>query len=133
MHPEFTQVTLHDRQRELDRRARTAYLHRGLPDPIDKPVDPVVLRLCSVCDDEALDRLAALEGRPTPLGRHVLAEIDGVVVAARSLISGDVLADPFRPTAHLLPLLALRASQVAPASGRARSVPFLGAARRAQA
>jgi len=133
MHPEFTQMALHDRQRDLDRRARSAYLHRGLPDPVERPVDEVVLRLCSVCDDEALDRLAELEGRPAPLGRHIVAEVGGVVVAARSLVTGEVLADPFRSTAYLKPLLELRASQVAPDAERSQGVPFLGVARRAQA
>ena len=133
MHPDFTQMELHDRQRDLDRRARSAYLHRGMPDPVEVPVDEVALRLCSVCDDEALDRLAALEGRPTPVGRHVVAEVGGVVVAAKSLITGEVIADPFRSTAHLKPLLELRASQLAPESGRSRGVRFLGVVRRAQA
>jgi len=34
------------------------------------------------------------------------------VVAALPLGGGEPLSDPFRPTAHLLPLLRLRASQL---------------------
>ena len=43
------------------------------------------------------------------------AEIDGKVVAALPLRGGKVMADPFRPTAHLIPLLELRAKQLATA------------------
>jgi len=69
-------------------------------------------RLCSVHDDDALDRLAVLEGRPAPQGRFVVAEVGGTVVAALPLGRGAPLADPFRATAHLLPLLELRAAQL---------------------
>ncbi len=73
----------------------------------------VALRLNSVHDDAALQRLADLEGRPLPHDRFVVAEVDGAVVAAQPLAGGVPLADPFRPTAQLLPLLRLRAEQVA--------------------
>ena len=52
------------------------------------------------------------DGRPVPRGRVVLAEVDGDIVAALPLGGGAALTDPFRPTAHLLPLLRLRAAQL---------------------
>lgn len=90
-------------------RARLLERPATRPQPTD---EPVALRLCSVHDDGALERLAVLEGQPAPSGRFVLAEVDGEVVAALPLRGGRPLTDPFRPTAHLLPLLRLRAAQL---------------------
>jgi hypothetical protein len=74
--------------------------------------EAVALRLCTVHDDPGLERLAALEGHDTPKGRFLLAEVDGQIVAAQPLAGGPPLTDPFRATAHLLPLLQLRAKQL---------------------
>ena len=129
MHPEFSQMTLHQHQRELDRRTRAAYLGQSFPEAQPANQEAVVLRLCRVGDDGALERLAALDGRPAPDGRYVVAEVDGIVVAAVSLLSAAVLADPFVPTAHLLPLLELRASQLAPETRRSRGLPLWSSVR----
>ena len=83
-----------------------------------------MLRLCTVADDEALERLATPRGPAGPAGRYVVAEVNGEVVAATSLVSGAALADPFRPTAHLLPLLGLRAKQLAPKRRTSRGLPL---------
>ena len=129
MHPEFSQMTIRDHQRELDRRTRFAYLGRSFPEPRPENQDPVELRLCRVDDDPALERLALLEGRPAPAGRYVVADVGGIVVAAVSLLSGAVLADPFEPTAHLLPLLRLRAAQLAPEARRSHGLPLWSSVR----
>ena len=63
-------------------------------------------------DDPALERLAQLESRELPGGRFVVAEVDGELVAAVPLAGGAPFADPFRKTAHLLPLLRARARQL---------------------
>ena len=113
MQGDFHEMMLRDRQRELDRGLKAAFLRRTDSDGTGAgPSEAVVLRLCCVCDDDALDRLAKLEGRPVSSGRHVVAEVDGTVVAALPLVSGELLADPFRATAHLVPLLELRARQL---------------------
>jgi hypothetical protein len=112
MHPAFREELLRDNKRNLDRNVRNAYRWRERQPVAGPPAEPVLLRLCSVQDDAALARLAGLEGRPEPKGRHVLAEVGGVVVAALPLGPGSVIADPFRPTAHLIPLLELRAKQL---------------------
>ena len=76
-------------------------------------------------DDAALDRLAELEGQPAPKGRFVVAEVSGTVVAALPLGCGNALSDPFRATAHLIPLLELRAKQLgAECSSRGRFAAF---------
>jgi hypothetical protein len=129
MHPEFSQMAIHQNQRDLDRRVQGAYLEHTLPELHTEPSEAVALRLCRVADDPTLERLAILEGRPAPAGRFVVAEVGGEVVAAVSLNSGSVLADPFRATAHLVPLLELRASQLAPDVRRSRGLPLWGAVR----
>jgi hypothetical protein len=111
LHTHFLQSTISWHERELDRSARAAFEHRG-PDRSEAVSETVSLRLCCVGDDHELDRLSQLEGRDAPSGRHVVAEVAGVVVAALPLEGGEMLADPFRPTAHLLPLLELRAKQL---------------------
>jgi hypothetical protein len=122
MHPEFSQMAIHDHQRDLDGRTRAAFAGQA-PEPATERQEALVLRLCTVADDAALERLAILETRPAPAGRYVVAEVDGDVVAAISLVSGAVLADPFRPTAELLPLLGMRAAQLAPEVRPSRGLP----------
>jgi hypothetical protein len=76
--------------------------------------------MTTVGDAEAIERLAALECMPEPDCRCVVAEVDGTVVAALPLRGGKVMADPFRRTAHLVPLLELRAKQLAASSPQQR-------------
>jgi hypothetical protein len=112
MHPDFRMEMIHAEQQRI---AQALDRSRLLERPATRPrpaEESVALRLCSVHDDDALERLALLEGRPSPRGRFVLAEVDGEIVAALPLRGGEALTDPFRPTAHLLPLLRLRAAQL---------------------
>lgn len=121
MYSEFREVLLRDHQQALERNMRIAsLLRRDVPTNSFPTPESLVLRLCCVQDDDngVLDRLAGLEGRETPKGPHVLAEIGGVVVAALPLGPGEVLADPFSPTAHLIPLLELRATHLTGSRGR---------------
>ena len=57
-------------------------------------------------DQPAVRRLAALDSAATPPGPYVLAEVNGRLRAAYSLIDDSVVADPFVPTADLVALLA---------------------------
>jgi hypothetical protein len=84
--------------------------------------DEVELRLCKPLDDPALERLAVLAERPLPAGRLVVALVGGELVAALPLAGGSALADPFRRTRHLLPLLELRAAQL---RERRRRIPLV--------
>jgi hypothetical protein len=63
-------------------------------------------------DTEAVRLLAALDGKHVPSGPALVAEVDREVVAALPLDGGRALADPFRPTAHVVALLELRADQL---------------------
>jgi len=112
MHPDFRMEMIHAEQQRIGQalnRSRLLERPATRPQPAE---ESVALRLCSVHDDDALERLAQREGRPGPQGRFVLAEVDGQLVAALPLRGGEPLTDPFRPTAHLLPLLRLRAAQL---------------------
>ena len=72
----------------------------------------VTIRPAGANDRPALRRLAALDDAPVPADPVLLAEVDGVAVAAMSVEDGDSVADPFVLTASLVRLLALRARQL---------------------
>jgi hypothetical protein len=69
-------------------------------------------------EDMTLRRLAELDSAPWLTGRVLLAEADGVPLAAVSLETGAVAADPFRHTAHLIRMLRLRRCQLMRQGGR---------------
>jgi hypothetical protein len=64
--------------------------------------------------DDALDlaRLATLDGAAPLRGCVLVADIDGVSVAAISVRGGDVVADPFERTADIVGVLRLRVRQI---------------------
>ncbi len=63
-------------------------------------------------DRAALSYLADLDSREPLAGEVLGAELDGALVAAISLATGEVIADPFVRTEHIRSLLVLRASQL---------------------
>ena len=63
-------------------------------------------------DRAALSYLADLDSREPLAGEVLGAELDGALVAAISLTTGEVIADPFVRTDHIRSLLVLRASQL---------------------
>jgi hypothetical protein len=71
----------------------------------------VTLRLANEDDAAPLERLAQLESRRLSEGPHLVAARDGVVEAALSLRSGEMIADPFRRTAELCSLLRCHAGR----------------------
>ena len=68
-----------------------------------------VLRLATDADADALTRLASLDGQAPLEGSILIGELHGEPVAALSLTDDRVVADPFRPTAHLLATMRQRA------------------------
>lgn len=65
----------------------------------------IALRPAAPDEDAQLRRLADLDSA-APLHRPVLLALaDGEPVAALSLSDGRAVADPFRPTAHVVALL----------------------------
>ena len=120
MHPEFMKILAADHVNELRRDARIV---RGLPRRPVVDTQDVELRLCKVADDPQLERLAELSERPMPYGRLVIAATRGRIVAALPLAGGPALRDPFVRTAHLMPLLELRAAQLRDPEPRRGLVP----------
>jgi hypothetical protein len=79
----------------------------------------LVIRMARAGDDAVLARLAQLDGHrpPDPPLEHtrlLVAEVEGEVLAALPLDGNHPLADPFRPTASLVEMLELRATQLRP-------------------
>jgi len=72
-------------------------------------------------DIGAIRLLAELDGKPTPIGAVLVAEVAEELVAAVPLDGGEALADPFKPTADIVALLRLRARQLRESSGARRS------------
>jgi hypothetical protein len=68
-----------------------------------------VLRLANEADAPALTRLAALNSRAPLSGSILIGELHGEPAAALSLTDDRVIADPFRPTAHLVATMRVRA------------------------
>src|SRR3954452_15564190 len=74
----------------------------------------ISIRLATDADNPTLLRLAALDSAPVPHGPVLVADLDGEIVAARSIErERRSIADPFRPTAEARELLELRARQAA--------------------
>ena len=71
----------------------------------------LVMRAARGSDGDALARLARLDSKPVPRGELLVAEVDGMILAALQLDDGVVLANPFQPTAGLVALLELRAGR----------------------
>jgi hypothetical protein len=103
-----------DRLREAERFRR--YLLRSHEVP-DLPYS-ITVRFANEGDAEAIARLCELEGRRLPSGRALIAEVEGAVVAVRSLENGETIADPFKESAQFAELLAVRSAQLRHAGGR---------------
>jgi hypothetical protein len=113
MHPEITRQIVEARLEDVRRDAARRQLLASRPRRRETTdLADVALRLCRVSDDGAISRLAALEERPEPHGRFVVAEVNGTIVAALPLAGGAPLRDPFARTAHLIRLLEVRADQL---------------------
>jgi hypothetical protein len=80
--------------------------------------DSVLIRPAYPDDASTLVRLARLDSARPLSGRVVVAERDGVLLAARSLTDGRTIADPFASTADLVALLSVHAAETARAGAR---------------
>jgi hypothetical protein len=77
--------------------------------------DALVIRPASADDSGRLHRLALLDSAPEPRLPMLVAEHDGLLVAAVPLGGGRAIADPFEPTSAIVGLLELRRAQLRPA------------------
>jgi hypothetical protein len=69
----------------------------------------LTIRRANVGDAAALERLAALDSSRVPTGELLVAEIDGALVAAISIDTSAVIADPFVHTAAIVDSLRAQA------------------------
>jgi hypothetical protein len=74
----------------------------------------IAIHLFGDADLAAVRSVAERDSRPVPEGALLVAEVDGEVAAALSLATGEVVADPFRPTSAVVDMLRLRARQLRP-------------------
>ena len=82
-------------------------------EPADLPEDAVLVRRATARDAARIRTLALLDDRRLPDGPFIVAELAGEAVAAMSLSSGQIVADPFRRTRDAADLLRMRAAQIA--------------------
>lgn len=80
--------------------------------------EPVLMRRSTDADTAQIAVLARLDDKRLPAGPFLVAEVAGTVVAAISLRSGTVVADPFRHTADAVAMLRLRSFQVSGAESQ---------------
>lgn len=98
-------------------------LRRPEPSPRSyRHTPPVTIRWAASSDTERLEILAELDEAAVPAPPLLLGFVGEDLWAARSLSTGAVLSDPFRPSAEVVGLLAERGRQltVPSRSGRLR-------------
>jgi hypothetical protein len=86
---------------------------------------PLTIRVAAPEDAGALRRLAELDSAAPLTGRVLLAELDGALIAAASLESDRVIADPFTPSAYAVRMLTVRRYQITRQGREGGAVRFL--------
>jgi hypothetical protein len=81
-------------------------------EPADLPEDAVLVRRATAADAARIRTLARLDDRRLTDGPFLVAEIAGEAIAARSMSTGQLVADPFRRTRDAEDLLRVRAEQI---------------------
>jgi len=111
MHPELLRQVAMARAADFQREAARFRRARAASAPVAQNVRTAIELRLSACREE-LERLAALSERTVNGGDWIVADVDGVPVAAVSVADGTTLYDPFRPTSQAVSLLKLRRKQV---------------------
>ena len=111
MHPELMRQVAMARVADLQRDAVRYRRARAAVARPSKPVRTAIQLRLSACREE-LERLAALSERPLHESEWIVADVDGVAVAAVAVDDGTTVYDPFRPTSQAVSLLRLRRKQV---------------------
>jgi hypothetical protein len=81
---------------------------------------PLRIRQARPADASALERLAQLDSSQVPRGDVLIAEVGDELWAAMSLEDGHAIADPLRPSADVVLMLAERSRQLRPRRPRRR-------------
>jgi hypothetical protein len=85
----------------------------------------LTIRVANPDDTPVLWRLAALDSAAPLTGRVLMAELEGVPIAALSLETGAATADPFEHTADALRMLRLRRYRLLRQGGDVAPAPSL--------
>ena len=80
--------------------------------PTSTDTDGISIRRLGGGDRADLERLAQLDSRAAPEGALLGLAVEGRLVAAISVATGESIADPFSRTRELRALLELRADQL---------------------
>ena len=72
------------------------------------PANTYEIRQATESDAVSLRRLAALDGKRQIAGPALIAEGDGVAIAAISIFDQRIVADPFEPNLRVAQLLRMR-------------------------
>jgi hypothetical protein len=88
--------------------------------------EPIEIRMLGLEDGAAVARLAQLDTADTPPSPLLGAIVEGRLVAAHSVATGESVADPFRHTAQVRSLLMERARQVGGGRRRGLLSPLRG-------
>ena len=83
----------------------------------------MTIRRAGASDLGSLALLAALDSARMPAEPMLVAESEGRMLAAVPFHGGRAVADPFEPTAEVVALLELRASQISAAAATTRGAP----------
>ena len=78
----------------------------------------ITIRAAAGEDREALRRLAGRDSAPLPAGDLLVALVGDQLRAAVAVSDGQVIADPFHPTAELVRLLRSRVAEISGERGR---------------
>jgi len=111
MHPELGRQLVLDRMADFQRNAARYRRARAAATHSPQPVRTAIQLRLSACREE-LERLAQLSDKPLKDGDWIVADVDGVAVAAVSVEDGTTVYDPFRSTSQAVSLLKLRRKQV---------------------
>ncbi|MDX6481798.1 MAG: hypothetical protein QOG85_2308 [Gaiellaceae bacterium] len=110
MHPDLTLYFVREHTAALRRDAIRYRRAKGAASAPPQPVRAAIQLRLSACRDE-LERLATLSERRLRDGDWLVADVNGVPVAAVSLADGATVYDPFKPTSQAISLLQLRRKQ----------------------
>jgi hypothetical protein len=77
-----------------------------------REVAPLTIRKATFADVAAIATLAELDSAPAPHGDVLLAEVGDELWAALSVDDGHAVADPLRPSAEAVQVLAQRRRQL---------------------
>jgi hypothetical protein len=105
-----------------------------IPFPASAAIPTAGITIRRLGPDDAADvtHLAQRDSTRAPSGGLLGADLDGSLVAAISVATGQVIADPFRRTAEITDVLRLRAAQIGEPARRRPLVRSLLRPRRRQ-